>query len=287
MRGAGETTSDGALGDNFAELDSTTPVPVAGSFSFTAIAVGESFGCGVVIAAPSLNEVCWGRGIDGEIGNSDTGQVGQPTATVPTITNIQSIAVGELTACAVVAGNDLLCWGANDNGELGTGDIVRRDTPTLVGTNMVGVATRGEHTCAVVTGGAIECWGVGDDGQLGDGNFQSSTIAVNVGMIVGFDQLAAGDIATCAAGSFAALPSGMACWGSNIYGQLGDPLVPSVGAPNVVNIPVEISAIAMGSNHTCALDETGVVWCWGDNAHGEQGIGTFSRALTPVTVAFP
>jgi alpha-tubulin suppressor-like RCC1 family protein len=32
--------------------------------------------------------------------------------------------------------------------------------------------------------------------------------------------------------------------------------------------------ITSGLNHTCALAESGFVFCWGDNKFGQLGIGT-------------
>lgn len=44
-------------------------------------------------------------------------------------------------------------------------------------------------------------------------------------------------------------------------------------------------AIAAGSDHTCALLETGAVYCWGDNAYGQLGDGTYEGRLSPVPVS--
>ena len=46
-----------------------------------------------------------------------------------------------------------------------------------------------------------------------------------------------------------------------------------------------MSRIATGSGHTCAVTADGHVKCWGDNAMGQLGDGTFTRSLAPVAVA--
>lgn len=83
-------------------------------------------------------------------------------------------------------------------------------------------------------------------------------------------QIAGGTSHTCVV-----LPDGgVACWGANQYGQLGD----GTGRPSRVPVRVAgvhgIVALASGYNHTCALQRTGTVMCWGDDMVGQLGDGT-------------
>jgi alpha-tubulin suppressor-like RCC1 family protein len=43
-------------------------------------------------------------------------------------------------------------------------------------------------------------------------------------------------------------------------------------------------AIAVGGNHSVALDSKGIVWAWGDNNYGQLGDGTRTRRTIPVQV---
>jgi alpha-tubulin suppressor-like RCC1 family protein len=79
--------------------------------------------------------------------------------------------------------------------------------------------------------------------------------------------------------SCALLNSGVVyCWGENSKGQVGDgkgcalPPCSITNAEKVVNISA-ISSVAIGKRHTCAVNQSGIVFCWGDNQLGQLGIG--------------
>jgi alpha-tubulin suppressor-like RCC1 family protein len=42
--------------------------------------------------------------------------------------------------------------------------------------------------------------------------------------------------------------------------------------------------VGVGDGHTCALDDTGRVWCWGDNERLQLGRGAGPARGTPRTV---
>lgn len=80
------------------------------------------------------------------------------------------------------------------------------------------------------------------------------------------DQVVAGANHACA------LFSGMVwCWGSNLYGQIGNVGGGINNAPNLpkrVSMPegIIINSISAGSNHTCAVAMNGQAYCWGLNS---------------------
>lgn len=64
------------------------------------------------------------------------------------------------------------------------------------------------------------------------------------------------------------------CWGSDQSGQLGDGAATgSTGRVVVVGNHAFVS-LAAGPGRTCAIDDDGVAWCWGNNGEAELGIGT-------------
>ena len=78
------------------------------------------------------------------------------------------------------------------------------------------------------------------------------------------------------------------CWGSNLYGQLGDGSAANATARTTpVDVPdlgSGVTAIAAGERHTCAVLNTGAVKCWGNNDNGQLGDGSNTASLTPVSV---
>ncbi len=205
-----------------------------------------------------------------------------PVATVRATDDPSVVSAGGRHSCVLNDGR-ALCWGANDNGQLGDGQLESRDTPTaVVGELEFTRITAGlAHTCGVTRGGEAYCWGADDRGQLGDATTTSRSAPVRVNSNLSFVQLRAGSNHTCG------LTTGgeVACWGANTAGQLGD------GTTNLRTSPVRVAAphrfisVATGWNHTCAIAGDGAVWCWGANVDGQVGDGGRENRNTPQRVS--
>lgn len=94
----------------------------------------------------------------------------------------------------------------------------------------------------------------------------------------GLTGIAAGAFHTCAT-----LGSGaVRCWGSNLYGQLGNGTTAVVtGIASVLLAPGEIAArVSGGGYHSCAVLASGRARCWGWNANGQLATGS-AAASTP------
>jgi alpha-tubulin suppressor-like RCC1 family protein len=213
LRRGGRVWCWGRLGDR----DRRSPQEVAGLEAIRDIASGHSFMCGVT-ADRSVRCV----GLQTPWGDREF-DVGSGAAVA--VTGVTAITAGDLHACAVTDGGEVLCWGVNDEGQLASDEWRRtHDAPPVRVADIepcVGVAAGGRHTCAWNAEGRIWCWGANTNGQLGRGPSSPSNRPKVVTTLSNVTQAAAGGFApdghTCAL-----LRNGSVwCWGANNYGQLG------------------------------------------------------------------
>jgi len=215
------------------------------------------------------------------------------------------LAAGRHHTCALSDNGAVKCWGYNGAGQLGLGDTKNRgdltgemgkSLPTVAlgsGRTAVGLAAGDLHSCALLDNGTVKCWGFNDDGQLGLGDTNDrGTDPSEMGNILpavalGTGRTAVGLVAggrhTCAL-----LDNGaVKCWGNNTYGQLGLGDANRRGdAPSTMGDALPAVAFGAGRTavefaagylHTCARLDNGAVKCWGNNAHGQLGLGNTSR----------
>ncbi len=148
-------------------------------------------------------------------------------------------------------------------------------------------ALGGGHTCAVASDGALFCWGYNLLGQLGQGTHGLATQAnspIKVAALgAGVAQVAAYAQHTCAR----ATDGTVWCWGQNENGEIGDG---TQGTAAQKDSPTKAIGLAgaidvhITYGHTCAGTSDGSLWCWGNNATGQLGIGSTVEQHVPVKV---
>ncbi len=198
---------------------------------------------------------------------------------------VAQITVAGSHSCARFALGTVRCWGNNQSGQLGNGTNEPATLPVgVLGINdAIDVDAGGAFTCAVRSSGAVNCWGAGLAGQLGYGMSVSSPQPVVVMGVTDAVRVTAGRVHACA------LRAGgqVVCWGGGVAGQLGDGTMGTGHASNVATPVMGLTgatAIAAGSDHTCALLGNGTLVCWGENTGNELGDGTMMNKSTPVPV---
>ena len=142
--------------------------------------------------------------------------------------------------------NQVLTQGTNGFGQLGTGGIVRRDTPQqpaeLVGFSAV--SARWTHVLTLKQDGTVWAWGINSYGQVG-ARFNTFNIVNVLTSVTGI--------------TFA---------------------VPSERQPLLLDLP-PVKFIAAGFAHSLAVDNEGRLWGWGQNNHGQLGLGDGLTRLLP------
>lgn len=198
---------------------------------------------------------------------------------------VSSIALGDNHSCAVLHDGSLKCWGSNERGQLGFGQLgsVVGDSaselgvalPAVLAGPVSGLAAGGAFTCAIVER-QLWCWGDNEHGQLGRESSVAQSVQpalANLGEPV--RSISAGSTHACAL-----LESGaVKCWGSNAFAEIGGLAGEDVGddtgemgenLPSVA-LPAKATLIACGSDFSCAILEDQRVYCWGSGASGKVG----------------
>ncbi|MFN0247342.1 MAG: RCC1 domain-containing protein [Kofleriaceae bacterium] len=243
----------------------------------TRLAAGDGHTCAL---GQDQSVRCWGANNAGQVGDSTTTDRGLPVAVA---TGVAELVTGARHTCIRIGG-DVSCWGSNRDGEIGDGSNAEYATSavTLPGIVASNLAAGGSSSCVRDSAGIL-CWG------LNASNVLSIPVAAYIQPVPApsdrSELFAIGGTTGC---------FGDTCWGSNSLGQAGVGLFSDSAPPTVVvDLPAEAgsgSIFAMSSQHACAivvpLGRT--VYCWGENATGEVGIGAVTEARSPSsTVAFP
>lgn len=143
---------------------------------------------------------CWGNNANGELGLGDNqkrgdgpGEMGDalPVVKLGIGRTVLDVRAGFSHTCALLDNGALKCWGYNDAGALGLGDVNDRGTmaaqmgdalPALslgTGRSAVAFACGANHSCVTLDNGVLKCWGSNNSGQLGLGDKQGRGASPN------------------------------------------------------------------------------------------------------------
>jgi len=172
---------------------------------------------------------CWGDNSNGQLGDNTINTINSYT---PKTINLgwrvipTQLSLGGYHTCVITSGDSLKCWGNNVYGQLGDGTKSNRNTPKTVNLGWWVAPTHlslgGYHTCVITSDDSLKCWGSNEYGQLGDGTKinRNTPKTINLDFRWGATptHVSLGGHHTCIITS-SKLGK---CWGSNVYGQLGD-----------------------------------------------------------------
>lgn len=187
--------------------------------------------------------------------------------------------------CGLDGGGSAYCWGSQYAGVYPTGgeSVTRTYTPAPVpgGTVFASLGAGAQFACGLTRDGEALCWGLGEVGVLGNGykaypppNRLGSTAPIPVEGGLRFASLSVGSFHSCGLTREGAAY----CWGSDLYGQLGDgPAADNCDDEPCSRVPVRVAGgqsfrlLSAGGAHTCGITTDGATYCWGMNDQEQLG----------------
>jgi len=248
------------------------------------VQIGTAHACALLDAGEIR---CWGFRNEGQLGDGTREISLEPVAALG-LDNVVQLSVGAFFNCARTDAGRLACWGDNSRGQIGDGTggetslEADRPAPVFVLDEVQRTSLGGLFACALTTSREVQCWGANERGQLGVGSrelYMASPTPVLLPSSLDLVDVEAGTAHACAL----ARAGHLFCWGDNSSGSLG------IGSSSgQVHEPVEVrgigevTGIALGYLHTCAIRAGREVWCWGNNDEGQLGDGTLEDRDVPV-----
>ncbi len=239
------------------------------------VAAGELHSCALLDDATVR---CWGSAAYGQLGNgSMAGSWAAPVQVLEAdgtpLDWVYRITAGGDHTCALRWDGTTVCWGRNDQGQLGDGTRTNRSRAVTVGKmqkvaigggmytwvfapqrDLVSIDAGQLHTCATRSDGGAMCWGENAQRQLGDGTTTDRLSPVAVYGATSVRTIAAGRYHSCLTRDTAPLA---ACWGYGGYGQLANGSTSSSYYPSWFDHLLGPGAqVTAGGWHTCFSNGT-------------------------------
>jgi alpha-tubulin suppressor-like RCC1 family protein len=189
---------------------------------------------------------CFGGGSYGELGDGQKTSHQTPTLVDPGLL-LDQIRAGDRHTCAIDTKGDALCWGWNDDGQLGNGGsapdqclgtLACEGSPVAVsgGQQWKEISAGHRFTCGINSSDQAYCWGQNTSGKLGTGSVGGQQLTpVLVNTTERFKAIVAGRETACGIST----SDELWCWGDNTYGQLGDGTTTGSAVPVKVVAPVQ------------------------------------------------
>ncbi|MEK6623718.1 MAG: hypothetical protein AABY86_02035, partial [Bdellovibrionota bacterium] len=304
-------STEWAIGDTYGEIGSGLPNVLTGGSAKVVQIEGSHQSPQTCALLDDTTLRCWGYGANGPLGQDNTSNYVY-IGTTPGINlgagrSATQFSVGYYSVCARLDDSSVKCWGYNNAGQLGQGNVdtlgdaageMAALAPINLGTGVTAkyVCTNNTHSCALMNGandGKIKCWGYNGNGQLGyehtnnlgdgPGEMGDALPYVNLGTGRTVKQLSCGVNYNCAILDNDKLK----CWGYNGYGHLGINTTAQKGhaggtmgdlLPYVdMGTGRTVVDIKTGYYHTCAVLDNNDIKCWGYNFRGQLGAGAIGN----------
>jgi alpha-tubulin suppressor-like RCC1 family protein len=162
------------------------------------------------------------------------GNLSKPTE-LSTLSSWSQVNAGRSITAAIATDASLWTWGLNAVGQLGTGDIITRSSPTQIGSlSWSQVNAGGDHMLGLTTTKLLYVWGGSAAGQLGRGNttnLSTPSLLTGIYATTSFSSVSAGISYSMAT----EIDGDLYAWGLNSSGQLGDGTTVNKSTPILIN----------------------------------------------------
>ena len=259
------------------------------------IACGQDFSC---VNDDSDNVYCWGYQNYCNFGSDDSsrGRLPEEVAKSELVEGkIVDISASWFTVCVLDDLGKVYCRGSNHNATLGTGtDVVTSCDQTETAQNnsvkdekFSEVVTREQVTCGITEDRDLYCWGKYAGSHNSDHYPDNYLVPVALGdeylqVAQNIKKVSIGNSHSC----YLDDSDDVYCWGDNSKGSLGNSTYDDSQKPVLVDAldDIKVTDISVGSDHSCALDSKGRVYCWGSNSYGQLGTGDLDDSSFPIEI---
>ncbi|MFH1728871.1 MAG: hypothetical protein ABIA04_10705 [Pseudomonadota bacterium] len=314
----------GALGTEhtYGNYPTMEAVDVGASYYVTEVFLGQTSNtCAILYNSNTGIEdtlKCWGANDYGQLGQGNTTNVGNMTGDMgDNLLPINlgadryatKVSIGNGNICALLDNGKIKCWGANNTGVLGLGNLeIRGDDENEMGDNLpyvdlgdgyvaLDISTANDVSCAILEDFSLVCWGNNSNGQLGYGDWtlgigdEPLEMGSNLRPVLLGTGKTAKKVSVGASGICAILNDDtIKCWGYNVGGVLGTadsngtPILDLIGdsvedmGDNLLPIDLGIGKTALElevsaePHFACAVLNDYSVKCWGQNELGSLGL---------------
>lgn len=218
---------------------------------------------------------------------------------------VVAVSAGSMHSACVTEAGEVWMWGNGHLGEIGQGAPQSHNSPKCIpraehgDVDVVMVSCASSHTLVLTVDGSAWSCGSSPHGALGHNTPAGDRTCA--GRLARVQTAAAGGTGTVqAAPRFAMLAAGFRhsvavdrhgavwCWGHHVAsGQPGaDDVLVATRVPCVAGL-AEVLFVAAGSEYSLAVTGGGALWAWGENTHGELGLGHTRASRLPAQVLAP